>query len=330
MSGTGTGRGDLSPGMVWLLDLAGKANLPKLEDLTIDAARRQYLDTANRLDRKPAAMEAVTDLAVERPGAEPGETPEGQPGDLRIRIYRPKTLAEPAPALLWFHGGGWVVGSVETTDAVCRGLADGAAAAVISVEYRMGPEAPFPAAIEDAELAWDWLAANAAPLGLDPARIAVGGDSAGGNISAVLAHQCRGKAVRPAFQLLIYPGTDMSREHPSVAENAAGYMLEKSTMDWFRGHYMPDDGQRSDPRASPLLSGRFDDLPPAHVQTAGFDPLRDEGIAYVRAMTDAGVAVEHRHDPGLVHGYFNMSGAIAECEVAFQDAVAALRRAFGT
>ena len=316
----------LAPGMVWLLELVEKADLPSFESQSVSAARAQYLETANKLDRERAAMESTGDFAVERPGSEPGETPEGQPGDLRIRIYRPKGLVEPAPVLLWFHGGGWVVGSVETTDAVCRGLADGAKIAVISVEYRMGPDDPFPAAIEDAELAWDWLAANAEPLGFDPARLAVGGDSAGGNISAVLAHLAKDKPVAPAFQFLIYPATDITGDYASVTENAKGYMLEKTTMDWFRGHYM-GDADIGDPRASPLLFPDFGGLAPAHIQTAGYDPLRDEGAAYAEKMAAAGVDVDHRHYPGLLHGYFNMSGAIEEADAAFRDGVAALKAA---
>lgn len=315
----------LDPGMVWLLDLVEKADLPSFESLGVAAARAQYLETANKLDRAPAQMESTGDFAIERPGTEPGETPEGQAGDLRIRIYRPKGMAEPAPVLLWFHGGGWVVGSIETTDAICRGLADGAKIAVISVEYRMGPDDPYPAAIEDAELAWDWLASNAEPLGFDPARLAVGGDSAGGNIAAVLAHLAKDKDVSPSFQFLIYPATDMAGDYPSTSENAQGYMLEKTTMDWFSGHYMGDAGDRSDPRASPLLFKDFAGLAPAHLQTAGYDPLRDEGAAYVEKMAAAGIAVDHKHYPGLLHGYFNMSGAIEAADVAFQDGVAALR-----
>ncbi len=320
----------LDPGMVWLLELVEKADLPSFESQSVAAARAQYLETANKLDRAPAQMESVGDFAIERPGAEPGETPEGQPGDLRIRTYRPKNLAEPAPALLWFHGGGWVVGSIETTDAICRGLADGAGIAVISVEYRMGPDDPYPAAIEDAELAWDWLAANAGPLGFDPARLAVGGDSAGGNIAAVLAHLAQGKAIAPAFQFLIYPATHMGGDYPSATENARGYMLEKTTMDWFQNHYMGDSGDPADPRAAPLLFPDFAGLAPAHIQTAGYDPLRDEGAAYAEKMAAAGVAVDHKHHAGLLHGYFNMTGAIEAADAAFQDGVAALRVALGT
>ena len=314
----------LDPGMVWLLELVEKADLPALESLSVAAARAQYLETANKLDRAPAQMESVGDFAIERPGSEPGETPEGQPGDLRIRIYRPKNLVEPAPALLWFHGGGWVVGSIETTDAICRGLAEAAAIAVISVEYRMGPDDPYPAAVEDAELAWDWLTTNADPLGFDPARLAVGGDSAGGNIAAVLAHLTKDKPVAPAFQFLIYPATDMAGNHPSVTENAKGYMLEKSTMDWFSGHYMAGQ-DRTDPRASPLRFPDFTGLPAAHIQTAGYDPLRDEGAAYAEKLAAAGIAVDHKHYPGLLHGYFNFSGAIEAANAAFQDGVAALK-----
>lgn len=233
----------------------------------------------------------------------------------------------PAPLLVYYHGGGWTIGDLDTHDGVCRFLAAAAGVLVLSVGYRLAPEHRFPAAVEDALAAFGWAVAQAAELGADPARIAVGGDSAGGNLAAsvsILARDAGGP--RPAMQLLIYPATD-AIGGASRHTFAAGFLLTKGDMDWFERHYLGDSGAGEDPRVSVLRAGDLAGLPPAYVATAGFDPLRDEGEAYAERLRAAGVRVALRRHPRLVHGFANLTAVSRSSRAAMLEAAGALRMA---
>jgi acetyl esterase len=226
----------------------------------------------------------------------------GPASSLPVRFYTPEALGAPSPLVVYFHGGGWVTGSIATHDEFCRRLAAGARCRVASVDYRLAPEHRFPAALDDALAAFRWIAGHAAYLGADPARLAVAGDSAGGNLAAVVALRTRGETPAPSLQILIYPAVDMTSSRPSHATFAAGYILTRRMIDWYRSHYLEGAPLR-DPDASPLFAPDLSGAPPALVYTAGFDPLRDEAQEYADRLRDAGVRVAYREHEGLVHGY---------------------------
>jgi acetyl esterase len=251
----------------------------------------------------------------------------GQGGSIAGRFYVPAGLPldPPTGLLVYFHGGGWVIGDLDTHDGTCRFLAAAAGTAVLAVDYRLAPEHPFPAAVEDAWAGFAWAAANAAELGIDPTRIAVGGDSAGGNLAAVVSLLARaGGGATPAMQLLIYPPTDAAADFPSRRLFAEGFLLTKLDSDAFERAYLPP-GDRADPRASILLAPDLTGLPPAYVATAGFDPLRDEGEAYALRMREAGVQVALRRHPGLVHSFANHTAISRTARGAMLEAAGALR-----
>jgi acetyl esterase len=230
----------------------------------------------------------------------------GAAGPLPARLYVPAEAPTPGPLLVYYHGGGWVEGSVATHDPSCRLLAHLAGVRVLSVDYRLAPENPFPAPVDDALAAYLDARARAAELGADPARVAVGGDSAGANLAAVVALDLRRDAAAPAFQLLVYPGVDMTRKRPSRLRFGAGFVLTEENMTWYEDQYVPDRAQRSDPRVSPLLAPDLAGLAPAYLATALADPLRDEGEAYAERLRAAGVTVAlHRHPQ--IHGFFNLT-----------------------
>jgi acetyl esterase len=253
----------------------------------------------------------------------------GPAGDIPIRIYAPEGRV-PQPVLVYFHGGGFVIGSLTSHDPICRVLAHRIPAIVVAVDYRLAPEHPFPAAAEDASAATRWIVEHAREIGGDPVRIAVGGDSAGGNLSAVVSLLARERGgPKLVHQLLIYPVTDYSFETPSHVANAEGYFLTRSLMKWFLGHYFAGATERADPRFAVLRAADLRGLPPATVLTAEFDPLRDEGESYAAKLRAAGVAVKVTRFDGMIHGFFTMPALFRQADDAIDGAADALRGAFG-
>ena len=276
----------------------------------------------------PIQMRSMMDAAAPRSAITLHEVSDreipGPRGPIPIRIYRP-TGDVPKPVILYAHGGGWVLGSLETHDDACRGLAAGVDAIVVSVDYRLAPEHRFPAAIDDYLAALAWTHAHALSFGGDPDRMAVAGDSAGGNLAAIGAQDARARGVAVAFQLLVYPVTDYEFTSASMEENAVGYYLTRDMMRWFYERYLVDAAEGADWRVSPLRAEDLTDLAPAFVITAQYDPLRDQGCAYAAAMRAAGNQVTSTTYDGMFHGFFTMSALLDGAKVAFADAVAALR-----
>jgi acetyl esterase len=232
------------------------------------------------------------------------------------------------PVLVYYHGGGWVIGDLETHDVLCRQLCNLSGYAVMAVDYRLAPEHRFPAAFEDALAATRWVRAQAGALRVDPARLAVGGDIAGGNLAAAVALAARDAGDLPiAFQLLIYPATDQRRGAASHTANGQGYLLTRDTIAWFHDHYLPDPAQDLDWRASPLLHARHDGLPPAFVLTAGYDPLRDEGLQYAQKLTESGVRATLVNFERQIHGFIPMGRVIDEAGAAVQLCASQLKHA---
>jgi acetyl esterase len=250
-------------------------------------------------------------------------------GAITVRCYTPRG-AGLRPALVFFHGGGWVIGDLDAHDGICRSLANAAGCVVASVDYRLAPEHRYPTAVDDAFAATRWVAAEGPRLGIDARRLAVGGDSAGGNLAAAVTLMGRERGGPPlAFQLLVYPVTHHAFDTPSYQECAEGYLLTRNAMRWFWGHYLrhPDDGRA--PHASPLLAPDLAGLPPALVITAGYDPLRDEGEAYAARLGEAGVPVTLTRYPGMIHGFFRMINLVDQARAARDEAATALRKAVG-
>jgi len=247
-----------------------------------------------------------------------------------VRIYSPSAATD-LPVLVYLHGGGWVICDLETHDPTCRAISNGADCVVVSVDYRLAPEHKFPAAADDAYAATAWVAQHAQELGADASRVAIGGDSAGGNLTAAVALMARERAGPPlSFQVLIYPVLDLASESASRKENGEGYFLTAAGMTWYEEQYLRDDADRKNVLASPLLAGDLAGLPPALVVTAEYDPLRDEGEAYGRRLTEAGVpATVSRYD-GMFHGFLAFAGALDGATRAQAEVFAALRTAFGT
>jgi acetyl esterase len=304
----------LDPGLKVVLDQLAANPGPQLHELPVAQARAFY--DQMQLPRPEVKVADVQNRRIPGPA-----------GEIPVRVYRPEGQA-PFPGLVYFHGGGWVIGSLETHDGSCRELANRAGCVVVSVDYRLAPEHRYPAAAEDCFAATKWVAEHAGELGIDPKRLAIGGDSAGGNLAAVvalMAREPRGPALR--HQLLIYPVTDADFTRPSYRENAEGYLLSTKAMEWFWNHYVPDSAQRAEPFASPLRAKDLAGLPPAFVLTAEYDPLRDEGEAYAKRLQQAGVATQLKRYDGAIHGFFAM-GLLAQVgRDAVDDAVAALRAA---
>jgi len=295
-----------------------EAGRPAYETLTPAEARAFYLAARVVSNPEPPELESVRPLSIPAPH-----------GSIPARLYTPKRLRKTnglAPCLVFFHGGGWVIGDLDTHDVVCRKLADQGELVVISVDYRLAPEHKFPAAVEDAITATKWAATNAGQLGVDASRLVVGGDSAGGNLAAVVAISARdGNGPALSGQVLIYPATDFAMTHASHREPETSILLTHSVIPWFRDHYLNGSADIHDWRASPARTGTLIGLPPAYVLTAGADPLRDEGGEYAKRLKEAGVPVTYRHFPGQFHGFFTMGKLLAQANVAAGEIAAWLK-----
>jgi len=317
-------RATLDPDAERVLELIRQSGRPPYDTLAPAEARELYRKGRTVLQPDPPDVAEAIDLTAPGPG-----------GPIKLRRYRGAGTAGSRtmlPALIYFHGGGWVFGDLDTHDVVCRMLANAAQISVISVDYRLAPEHKFPAAAEDSIAATQWIAENARALGVERDRLAVGGDSAGGNLAAVVALALRdggGPALR--HQLLLYPAVDLAMTHESHRRITEGLPLTHTTMCWFRDHYLRDAADERDWRASPLVrAGEFRGLPPAYVLTVGFDPLCSEGEAYAAALRATGVATEHRHLAQQMHGFLTMGRIITAAEPALRDAAAAVKRALLT
>ena len=315
----------LDPQAKALLDLIESLGIDPMNEMTVPQARESYRERRHATQPDAPEVASTQDhlVAVEPAGA-----------TIKVRSYKPKgsrasqASADAAPALLYLHGGGWTIGDLETHDTLCRMLSNESGCHVFSVDYRMGPEHKFPVAVEDTIAAWLWLHENARELGLDPTRLAVGGDSAGGNLAAVLSLHARDShCPAPCFQLLIYPAVDQRAAHDSHQRNGDGYLLTRDLMAWFRRQYHASDVEYLDWRASPLLATSHQSLPPALVLTAGYDPLVDEGQAYAAVLKAAGVSVEQVDFEGQIHGFITMGRMIDQANEAVTRCAQALRQA---
>jgi acetyl esterase len=308
----------LDPQARLFLDQLAASGMPPIEAMTPADARLATVAMLSAVVGDRAELASVRDLRVPGPA-----------GGVPVRVYVPEGRV-PQPILVYFHGGGFVIGDLESHDPICRVLAGRIPAIVVAVDYRLAPEHPFPAALDDCYAATCWVAEHARDLAGDPARLAVGGDSAGGNLAASVSILARDRgAPAIAHQLLVYPVTDSSFDTPSHVENAEGYLLTRATMTWFLDHYLRTPADRVDPRFAVLRAPDLSGLPPATVLTAEFDPLRDEGERYAARLGAAGVPVEARRFDGIIHGFFTMPALFAHAETAIDAAAAALRRAFG-
>ena len=303
-----------------VLDIIRAAGRPPFETITPQEARTLYLRSSATLGADPAPVSEVRDLKVPGPA-----------GAVPVRLYRgagalPST---PQPALVYFHGGGWTIGDLQTHDVICRHLANAASCIVVAVDYRLAPEHKFPGAVEDCEAAVRWLATEARKLGIDPARIAVGGDSAGGTLAAVMSHMARDGTLPPlCFQLLIYPSVDQRLGQASYQRVTSSVPLTAATVRYFQGHYLRGPADKEDWRASPLLAPRFDGLPPALVVTAAHDPLCDEGREYAAKLDAAGCHVTHLHFNDQLHGFVHWSRVVRAASAALDFAARRMRAVF--
>ncbi|MBX3502546.1 MAG: alpha/beta hydrolase [Alphaproteobacteria bacterium] len=305
----------------WLLKVFERSGHPAFHEMPVAEGRPVFTETMLSLSvpmtpfRTPEIGEVV-DRALDGPG-----------GKLPLRIYRPFGLgAQRVPAILWLHGGGWSLGSLDAYDPPCRFLAARAGCVVVAVDYRLAPEHRFPSALEDCLAAWRWLARSAELLGIDATRLVVAGDSTGGTLATVLANEVRHDAVKPALQVLVYPATDLRMDSRSYELFGEGFFLTRKGMEWARANYLGDDQALiDDPRVSPLRAEDLAGSAPALIYTAGFDPLRDEAIAYANRLRAQGVKVVHRNFDSLIHGFVGMSAVVQAAARAMDDIVAGLR-----
>jgi acetyl esterase len=289
-----------------------EAGRPPYETVSPAEARELYLAARLVSNPEPPELKSVQPLAIH-----------AAHGSIPARIYTPLRLRQTnglAPCLVFFHGGGWVIGNLDSHDVVCRKLADEGQLIVISVDYRLAPEHKFPAAVDDAIAATKWIAGNARELGIDASRLSVGGDSAGGNLATVIAISAReGNGPAIAGQVLVYPATDFSLRHPSHSEPETDLLLSHSVIRWFRDNYLNGAADGEDWRASPARAKTLTGLPPAYVLTAGADALRDEGDEYAKRLQEAGVPVRYRSFPGQFHGFFTMGKLLQQANVAARE-----------
>ena len=311
----------INPDAAKVVELIIASGRPPYPTIGHVAAREIFVASRAILQPDPSPVGEVRDLAATGPA-----------GEIPLRLYRGQgtDASRPQPALIYYHGGGWVLGNLESHDGVCRDIANAAQCTVISVDYRLAPEAKFPAAADDSIAAAQWIHDNADALGIDRNRLAVGGDSAGGNLSAVVALYARDNGgPKLKLQVLIYPSTDMSSVYPSYEEFAEQLPLTRTTMDWFVDLYLKQRAtDAKDWRASPLHAMSLAGLPPAYVITAAMDPLRDEGEEFARALMQAGVAVETKRFDGQIHGFLTMGRIIKDSQMAIADIATELRKAF--
>ena len=304
-----------------ILDAMANADGPTVFDTRDPAEARRLYAAGTEIFAPPTpVLRSVEDRAVT-----------GDDFDIPVRVYTPETESVPGglPILVFLHGGGWVFGDIDTHDALCRLLAHQAACLTVSVDYRLAPEYKFPIGLEDCLAALDWVGANASSIGGDPSRLAIGGDSAGGNLAAAACQAVRDKGGPPIiFQLLIYPAVDFTADMTSPRSNGAGYGLSDGAIAWMRECYLNDPFDATDPRASPAMAKDLSGLPPALIQTAEFDPLHDEGLAYAEALRSAGGTAIHINYPGMIHGFMRMGTMVDDAAVAIDDAANALRGMF--
>ena len=306
----------LDPQVARIIEKVAAQDLKPLHVLSPEVAREQMrlLAIGGRRDEVAAVEEIVVDTVDAR---------------LPARVYRPLRCESTPPVVVYYHGGGWVIGDLDTHDGLCRALANASGCVFVSVDYRLAPEHRYPAAAEDAYGAAQWVAEESDRLGVDRDRLAVAGDSAGGNLAAVAALMARDRGGPSiAFQVLVYPITDGDVERASYLENAEGYVLTKSAMEWFWNHYLASEAERFEPHASPLRAESLRGLPPALVTVAEYDPLRDEGLAYAAAMEEASVSVELIRYDGMVHGFLRQLDVFDRARVGVEDIASALRRVF--
>jgi acetyl esterase len=309
----------LHPQAQAFIDLLVAKGVPPTHTLSYTDARKYYRERRAITQPDPGQVAEVRELAAEGPR-----------GPIPMRAYRPLGSSPEAvlPVLVYYHGGGWTIGDLDTHDTLCRELCNLSGCAVVAIDYRMGPEDRFPAAVDDVLAATHWIRRQAASLGVDPERLAVGGDSAGGNLAAVVSIAARDAGDLPiTFQLLIYPATDMRRGHPSHKTNGQGYVLTSDTITYFHDHYIDDAKHDLDWRASPLLRKDLQGLPPSLVLTAGYDPLRDEGLDYARALTEAGNRATYVCFERQIHGFITMGRLLDEANAAVALCAGELRRA---
>jgi acetyl esterase len=298
----------LHPQVQALLRLIEEKRVPPMHTLSPADARAYYLERRFFTQPEPPHVAALRELEAAGPA-----------GPIRLRSYRPLGTPDDAvlPVLVYYHGGGWVIGDLETHDTLCRELSNLSGCAVIAVDYRLAPEHRFPAAVDDAIAATQWISDNAASLKVDANRLAVGGDSAGGNLAAVVALHARDTGKLPIrLQLLVYPATDQRRGWPSHTSNGQGYLLTRDSIAWFHDQYFGGDTHDQDWRASPLLAQSHADLPPAFILTAGYDPLRDEGLQYAQKLSEAGSRATLVNFERQVHGFILMGRVLDEANVA--------------
>ena len=304
-----------------LMDKAQQAGRPKLNTIDDKIGRPAVDKMSEDSEADPPEVASVGDGTFQGPA-----------GAIKFRSYKPLgATGDELPTLVYYHGGGFVIGNIETHDSTCRRLANKSRCRVVSIDYRLAPEHPFPAPIDDGIAAFRHIRDNAASFGVDPRRIAVGGDSAGGQLAAVICQVCKSTGeTGPAFQMLIYPTTDSSKESGSRKSFAEGYFLTRELMDWFWKAYVPAGADLAHLRLSPLLAKDVAGLPPAFVLTAGYDPLRDEGRAYADRLIDAGVKTTYVNYPGTIHGFFSLTRFLRQGLLANDEAAAVLAAHFGT
>jgi acetyl esterase len=307
----------LNPQIQNLMDQMAALNAPPIHTMTPEMVRMGIKMQLANDTNEPESVAQVVNRTIPGPA-----------GEIPVRIYTP-TGNGPFPALVFFHGGGWVICDLDTHDSSCRSLCNGAGCVVVSVDYRLAPEHKFPAAPEDCYAATQWVSGHAAEINANPGKIAIGGDSAGGNLTAVVAQMVRDQGgPRLAFQLLIYPATDFTFDGPSIHENGQDYFLTNDDMKWFMNLYLNSDADKKNPLASPLQSANLHGLPTALVITAEYDPLRDEGEAYGKRLKEAGVPVTISRYNGVIHGFFSMEPLTDKGKQAREECAQALRAVF--